>query len=189
MRSPTILTLLALAAAPVAWAQDAAPQPTLIDRIRAASRIPTRTAEAREAGVPDSSVRSVLDVFRRRNTDPVEAEAILTTERDAAREHGPTDNFGAFVQTQLESGKRGQELAAAIRAEHQAHGKGRGGHEGGRPEGDAAKEHGKPADAGAPGTPATGGKGKQGGRPDSADHQKSSPSQGQGQQGQGRRPH
>lgn len=184
MRIPKFLTVALLAAAPLAAQDGASSPPSLIDRLRAASKLPTRTAEAREAGVPDSSIRTVMDVFRRRNTPPTEAEEILTTERDAAREHGPTDNFGAFVQTQMESGKRGRELSEAIRAEHQARGKG-------KPQG-AGGEHGQGGrpEQGAPGRPAQGPE-SHGGKPDSAHaggKPAKEPSQGQGQQGRGRRP-
>ncbi len=67
----------------------------------------------------------MLDVLSKQSVPAEEAAGILEAESKAAAEHGPTDNFGAFVQAQLASGKRGRELAAAIRAEHQARGKGR----------------------------------------------------------------
>jgi hypothetical protein len=190
MRIQVTMALILLTA-PAGAAQDVAPAatPSLIDRIRAASKLPIRTAEVREAGVPDSSVRRVMDVFRQRNTEPAEAEAILTAERDAAREHGPSDNFGEFVQGQLESGKRGRELAEAIRAEHQARGRGHG------QERAAGR---KPDDAGAGRQGGEDGKQGQGGRqgrPDSAGQEgrpAAPPSQGQsqgrGQQGRGRNP-
>ena len=53
--------------------------------------------------------------------------ADMTKEQSRAiDEHGPTDNFGAFVQSKLDQGLRGRELSDAIRAEHAAHGKGKG---------------------------------------------------------------
>ncbi len=95
-------------------------------RVRAILNIPKRADEVRKAGVPDSTVQRVLDIFGEKRVPPEQQEEILTAERDAAREHGPTDNFGAFVQARLDQGLRGRELAAAIRAEHAARGKGRG---------------------------------------------------------------
>jgi len=80
--------------------------------------IPNRADEARKAGVPDSTVKTVLDILRKKEVPPEDVDVILSAERDAAREHGPTDNFGAFVQSQLDKGLRGRELSAAIRAEH-----------------------------------------------------------------------
>jgi hypothetical protein len=116
----------ALLAAPLAAQQQ--PDSMTIkaqERIAAILGIPRRADEARRAGVPDSTLRGVLDILVKERVPAKEAEAILVAERDGAAEHGPTDNFGAFVQAQLAAGKRGQELAAAIRAEHRARGKGR----------------------------------------------------------------
>jgi hypothetical protein len=50
---------------------------------------------------------------------------LFETENKAIREHGPVDNFGAFVQRRLDEGLRGRDLADAIRAEHAAHGRAR----------------------------------------------------------------
>ena len=87
--------------------------------------MPGRADEIRKTGVPESEVRSIFDVLVGRNLPPQEVDEILVAHRDAAREHGPTDNFGAFVQSQLDKGLRGRELAAAIKAEHVARGKGK----------------------------------------------------------------
>lgn len=151
------LSLLVLAtpgAAQVAAATQAESSAADLLRQRVASilRIPTRADEVRQAGVADSTVRSVLDILRGRQVPAEQVEVILTAERDAAREHGPTDNFGAFVQSQLDRGLRGRELAAAIRAEHAQRGKNRGN----RPA--AAAARGKRPDSAAP----------RGNRPDSA---------------------
>ena len=124
MRVPMMLTSLTLLALPLAAQSTAAP-PTLLEQLRAAMEIPIRSAEIREAGVPDREVRSILDVFQRRRLPATDVMTILTAERDGAREHGPTDNFGAFVQARLDQGLRGRELAAAIRAEHARNGKGK----------------------------------------------------------------
>jgi hypothetical protein len=94
-------------------------------RIAAILSIPQRAAEIRRSGVPDSTLRGVLDILVKQRVPAEEAAVILEEESKAAAEHGPTDNFGAFVQSQLAAGKRGRELAAAIRAEHQARGKGK----------------------------------------------------------------
>jgi hypothetical protein len=121
----TLFTLCALVAAGVPLAAQAPGTSTPLtfsERLQLASLLPIRTAELRDAGVTDTTVRRILDLFRERNIDPVQADEILVVERDAAREHGPTDNFGAFVQRQLATGKRGQALSEAIRAEHRTHG-------------------------------------------------------------------
>jgi hypothetical protein len=123
------ITILALGAALVAAPLSAqAPDSAAIklrQRIDAWVNLPQKTDEARRAGVPDGSLQSILDILRKGDVTPQEATSILDVETEAVREHGPTDNFGAFVQAQLAAGKRGQELAAAIRAEHQARGKGK----------------------------------------------------------------
>jgi hypothetical protein len=151
------ITILALGAALVAAPLSAqAPDSAAIklrQRIDAWINLPQKTDEARRAGVPDGSLQSILDILRKGDVTPQEATSILDVETAAVREHGPTDNFGAFVQAQLASGKRGQELAAAIRAEHQRNGRGRpagAGQPGGRPD-DAASKGKRPDDAGARG--------------------------------------
>jgi hypothetical protein len=72
--------------------------------------------------VPDSAVRAVLEALQRRQVTPGDAKDVLDEERGDVREHGPIDNFGAFVQSKLDAGLRGRDLAAAIRAEHEARG-------------------------------------------------------------------
>ena len=140
-------TILALGAALVAAPLSAqAPDSAAIklrQRIDAWLNLPQKTDEARRAGVSDGSLQSILDILRAGDVTPQEASSILDVESAAVREHGPTDNFGAFVQAQLAAGKRGQELSAAIRAEHQ-----RNGH--GRPAG-AGRQEGRSDDAGSKG--------------------------------------
>ena len=141
------VTILALGAALVAAPLPAqAPDSAAIklkQRIDSWLNLPQKTDEARRAGVPDGSLQSILDILRKGDVTPAEASSILDVETAAVREHGPTDNFGAFVQAQLAAGTRGQALSAAIRAEHQ-----RNGH--GRPAG-AGQQRGRPDDAGSKG--------------------------------------
>jgi hypothetical protein len=96
--------------------------PEWVTQILAAARLPVSALEARRAGVPDSAVRAVLDAMQRRQVPPGDAKDVLDEERADARQHGPIDNFGAFVQSRLDAGLRGRDLAAAIRAEHEARG-------------------------------------------------------------------
>lgn len=96
----------------------------LRERILRTSRIPEAADEAREAGIPEEDVEQVLGDARRRRLPPEETTEVLTEGAASARENGPVDNFGAFVQTQLDEGLRGRELADAIHREHAAHGKG-----------------------------------------------------------------
>lgn len=125
MRRLTALLLpgLALAAAAPLGAQQA---PDWVTQLLAAARLPIEARDARQEGVRDDELRSVLEAMRRARVPAYDAAAVLDTARAARRQHGPVDNFGAFVQAQLASGKRGRALAAAIRAEHAQKGKGQG---------------------------------------------------------------
>lgn len=91
-----------------------------------AAQLPIVALEARNEGIPSSDIGAILDAVRRNGLPARDAALILDTVRVVRRDHGPTDNFGAFVQSQLAAGKRGTDLAAAIRAEHARMGKGRG---------------------------------------------------------------
>ena len=103
-----------------------AQQPDWVNQLLTAARLPVATAEARRDGVASTDIRSVLDAMIRSKVPASEATAVIDTARVLQREHGPVDNFGAFVQSQLAAGKRGPALAAAIRAEHARQGKGKG---------------------------------------------------------------
>jgi hypothetical protein len=96
-----------------------------LDKILTAALLPVSAAEARDAGVPDAQVRDILGVLRRTRLSADDAWRVLDEEVRVVREGGPKDNFGAFVQTQLDAGLRGRELAEAIREEHRRQGIGR----------------------------------------------------------------
>ncbi|HSJ62519.1 MAG TPA: hypothetical protein VK922_01315 [Gemmatimonadaceae bacterium] len=98
--------------------------PDWIRRVLAAAELPVSADEARREGAPDSVIQRVLAAMQSANVPAHEAREVLDEERAAMREHGPVDNFGAFVQAKLDAGLRGRDLAAAIRAEHQLRGKG-----------------------------------------------------------------
>lgn len=120
MRVYRILTALTLVAAPLMG--QAVPssnaEDVFVQRLQALLDLPRVTAELRDTGVPDSDVRNILNAMNQAKLPEAEQVAALTAERDAAREHGPADNFGAFVQRRLAAGDRGQVLARAIRDEH-----------------------------------------------------------------------
>ena len=120
---------------PVAATQD------WLEEVLAATELPVKAAEARESGVADNSIRAVLDVIRRRNLPAQDAYRVLDEEVRVVREGGPRENFGAFVQSQLDQGLRGRALADAIREEHRRRGIG-----GGRDSRD--DRPGRPADRG-----------------------------------------
>jgi hypothetical protein len=167
----TLMTTVAWAEDPAKPATTAAPAaqgPTILDAID----LPVAAERARRAGIPEDQVRDALSAVKEKGEKPDKAKHMLDAAGAAAEESGPTDNFGAFVRSQLAEGKRGQDLAAAIRAEHQAHGKGKPAHAGGPPDGKAAgkgppdgkgpgKGDGKgPGDGSGPGTAKGAGDGK-----------------------------
>jgi hypothetical protein len=97
---------------------------TSTDAILWALRLPALVTEARQVGVPEVVVGEVLDGLRRRGLPAGEAALVVREEVDAVKDGEPKDNFGAFVQSQLDAGLRGRALAQAIHAEHQARGVG-----------------------------------------------------------------
>jgi hypothetical protein len=117
---PRLLAFVALlAAAPLAQVGDSLPA------ILQALQLPALATEARRAGVPEAAVQSVLDGLRRRGLPADQAALVVREEVDAVHAGAPKDNFGGFVQRQLDAGLRGRALAEAIRAEHRARGIGR----------------------------------------------------------------
>jgi len=130
--------------------------PAWVNEILAAAQLPVVTAEARNEGVANDEIRAVLDAMKSSNVPAHEATAVLDTARSVRREHGPVDNFGAFVQSQLAAGKRGRTLAAAIRAEHARVGKGKGAKSQGKSGAARDSARGTGADSGSRGRPAAG---------------------------------
>ena len=130
MRLSTVAVVLSLSLAAPASAQV----PSWVTDLIAAAELPVVALEARRDGVPDAEVRTAVMAMRDKNVRGHDARTVLVEARDARRANGPIDNFGAFVQTKLDAGLRGRELADAIRAEHVARGKGAG-----RPGADASK--------------------------------------------------
>jgi hypothetical protein len=117
--------LIAALLAMPAYAQ--AQVPDWVTQILSAAQLPVAATAARNDGVGNADMRAILDALLNNGVPAYEATAIIDTTRKVHREHGPVDNFGAFVQTQLAAGKRGRELAAAIRQEHARMGKGKPG--------------------------------------------------------------
>jgi hypothetical protein len=146
MRTLLFFTLLV---AP-SWASDSTD-------LQRAIELPARADGLRNAGVKEDQVRQALGAARDKQLGADEAEQVLESAEKAAKEDGPVDNFGDFVQSKLDEGLRGRELAQAIREEHAKNGKGKkgnrgeDGHEGGRghgPDGDEKGGKGKAPDKG-----------------------------------------
>ena len=127
-RIPSLLATLA-----IAWSTSLEAQvPDWVTQILTAAQLPIATTEARREGIASEEIRAVLEAMGRSGIPAYEATLVIDTARAVRREHGPVDNFGAFVQSQLAAGKRGRDLAAAIRAEHARRGRGRGAARGGQ---------------------------------------------------------
>ena len=147
-----IVAIAALCSPAVAATTDA-PQPDTV-RIAAALDLPRVAHDLRKRGVVDAEVGKALHAARDKGLRSDEAKEALEASAEAIDEHGHIDNFGDFVKSQLAEGLRGRELAAAIRAEHAANGKGKGhakkpGDGAGHAKGaDKSGEHKRPADAG-----------------------------------------
>jgi hypothetical protein len=115
----TLMLAGLLAAIPVPQVDESA------SSILQALRLPALITVARQTGVPEETVRGLLDLFRRRGLPADEAVLVVQEELDAVQAGGPKDNFGAFVERQLEAGHRGRALAEAIRVDHRTRGIGR----------------------------------------------------------------
>lgn len=116
----TVLLLLAT----VALAQDESAGRR--EDILAAAELPEKAQALCDKGVDRAEVKKAIEATKEKRLKARECREVLEEAGRAVDEHGPVDNFGAFVRSQLDRGLRGRELAAAIRAEHQARGKGKG---------------------------------------------------------------
>jgi hypothetical protein len=150
---------LALAAQNAPAPQPATPAPAPAPQARNAAdssilkslSLPQTVQRQRERGAADSTVRAALERMRNAGVPADVAQAAVEDDERVRSEGRPEgDSFGAFVRAQVESGKRGRELADALKAEKERRGIGRA-DRGGRP--DAARG-GRPD-------------GARGGRPDS----------------------
>jgi hypothetical protein len=114
-----------------------------LDKVLAAAQLPVASAEAREEGVPNISISEFLDRVRQNRVPAEDAWRIMDEEVRVVKAGGPRENFGAFVQTQLDAGLRGRALADAIHEEHRRRGMGRPddrGREGNRGQSDDRRE-------------------------------------------------
>lgn len=119
--APVVLILGAVLAGPTE-AQDTESETDRSgqERMLRALLLPRTTQEARQVGIAEEELRTVLRLGRDQRIPPEEMDLVLREEIRNAKEHGPIDNFGAFVQRWLDHGLRGRDLAAAVRAEHAA---------------------------------------------------------------------
>ncbi len=128
MRTSYLAVALLIASAAGAQSSRGAPQtrvPTVADSaLMRALDLPSMMQRARSAGIPDSTLRGIMDQMRRRGVPVGDALPAVELEVEAVEQGADKNNFGSFVRAQVESGLRGRELAAAIRAEHERRGMG-----------------------------------------------------------------
>ena len=152
MMKRAVAALMAIAAA---TGGAGAQIPDWVPQILLAAELPVSAAEARREGAASDQVRQTVNAMSAARLRAHEARDLLDGERAARRAGGggggggPSDNFGAFVQARLAAGLRGRELAAAIKAEHAARGKGKAAAatrptQGKRPNDKAARPTGRP---------------------------------------------
>ena len=91
-----------------------------------AIQLPNVAETLRERGVPVEQIEAAIEGARAQNLPPEEMATVFEETAETVDEHGPIEDFGGFVQQQLEAGLRGRDLAAAIRAEHARRGIGQG---------------------------------------------------------------
>ena len=96
------------------------------DQLMGALSLPERAEQLRELGVPKEDVADAIRGTKESGLGATEAAETLESAQEAVKEHGPIDNFGAFVTGKVQEGLRGKDLAAAIKSEHQNRGKGAG---------------------------------------------------------------
>lgn len=166
------------AAAPEAKGGDEA-KASAKDRILGALDVPIKAQALRKAGADEKEVKAGLKAAKDKKAHPKDVAELLDAAAKATKEHGPVDNFGAFVQSKLDAGLRGKDLAEAIRAEHEARGKGKGkGHEG-KGEGKGPDDKGPDDKGGKPDEAGHEGEGKgpddKGGKPEGAGNEGKGP--------------
>src|SRR5262245_39417103 len=141
-RIPYLLGALFLLGSSPGATQDTSQANKARESILRVFRLPRTTTEARQRGVPDSAIHSVIDVFKRGQVPADDAQEVIEHEVEATENGQPVSNFGAFVQEQHRRGLRGRALAAAIHAEQARRGMGHKGHEGDEDEGHEHNEAG-----------------------------------------------
>jgi hypothetical protein len=118
--------MIALLAAVPALGQEADDAASKREEILAAIELPAAAQALRNKGVEKAEVKEALRAAKGKRIKAKNAKALLDESAKSVDENGKIDNFGAFVKSKLDEGLRGRDLAAAIRAEHQKRGKGKG---------------------------------------------------------------
>lgn len=133
------------------------------ERLLKATQLPKRASEIRGKGMAPADVKEAMEAAKSKRVKAGDMAEVTEEQSKSIDEHGPIDNFGAFVKSKLNEGLRGRDLSAAIKAEHAKRGKGKGAGKGNDQKGDEkgkrddkakdgdkgkTDEHGKPDDKG-----------------------------------------
>ena len=114
--------LIGLLAMPLTAAADEAGSPD-VDSLAEALDLPGQAQQLREAGVEEAELSRALDALQQdadaedddQPSRAGQAARVLRSEAETAQQEGRMENFGEFVEGQVQEGKQGQELAESIR--------------------------------------------------------------------------
>src|SRR5688572_31782755 len=91
-------------------------QDALNDDILSVIDLPLAAADAREAGVDETELKSALTTTREAGLPASEATEIVSVEAEQTRARGAKKGFGHWVRQQVAAGLRGKKLADKIKA-------------------------------------------------------------------------
>jgi DNA repair exonuclease SbcCD ATPase subunit len=116
---PLTLAVPAIASPPEDTGDAAGEEPTeaeaLEDDILLVIDLPIATDEARTAGIEEAEISVVLDAAVIAGLPASEVTEVIDEETEVVKAKGKRKAFGQWVKQQIAEGKRGKELAAAIK--------------------------------------------------------------------------
>lgn len=111
-----------------------------------AFELPQQADTLRQLGVPANQANAALRAMQAAGLSAEDATAALKAANQAARIHGPVPDFDALMQSSLDKGFKGEDLAQAIALAHAERGQGTDALRHGSPaEGTGAPPEGSPA--------------------------------------------
>ena len=121
MKNTLTIALLAgaLLATP-ALAQDSESKKDAAKRALAAIELPEKAKGLRDSGMGDGEVADALSAVEEAGLPAEDAAELIDAAASSEDGDAWQGNFGSFVKSQVQDGKRGKELAAAIHAEKAA---------------------------------------------------------------------
>ena len=111
------LGLAAALFATPAMAQDDDKKKADAKRALAAIELPEKAKGLRDSGMDDAEVAEALTAAEKAGVSAADTIVIIDAAESAEDGDAWQGNFGSYVKSQVESGKRGKELAEAIHAE------------------------------------------------------------------------